>query len=117
MTLDTLAKRKRESLDTGIEDFNLKGHVFDRPLLPEELIHPELSNRACAIGVGIGSMIVAGHDAVYLYSEANRSPALVRPQYHVEVAAMEPEYNLARQRFERGALGADIPRSAESPLI
>src|SRR5215469_160238 len=106
MTSDTLAKRKRESLDTGIEEFNLKSHVSDQPLLPYELIHPGLSNRACAIGAGIGSMIAAGHGAVHLYSEANRSPALVRPQYHVEVAAMEPEYNLARRRFERGALGA-----------
>jgi len=55
-----LAKRERKDLDAGIEEFDLEGHVFDRPLLPDELIHPRLSNIARSIGSGIGSMVVAG---------------------------------------------------------
>src|SRR5580693_9088417 len=61
-----LAERERKDLDTGIEEFKLKNRIFDRPLLPDELIHPGLSNLACAIGRGIGSMIVAGRGAVHL---------------------------------------------------
>lgn len=32
--------------DAGIKEFDLKGTVFDLPLLPDELIHPRLSNHA-----------------------------------------------------------------------
>jgi hypothetical protein len=45
-----------------------KGHVFDRPLLPDELIHPRLSNLARAIGAGIGSMIVAERAAPFSFT-------------------------------------------------
>lgn len=48
-----LAKRERKDLDTGIEEFDLKGHVLDRPHLPDELIHPWLLNLASAVGAGI----------------------------------------------------------------
>jgi hypothetical protein len=58
-----LAKRRRKDLYAGVKEFNLKGHVFDRPLLPHKLIHPRLSNLA-RLGAGIGSMIVAGRGAI-----------------------------------------------------
>jgi len=51
----SLAKSERKGLDAGIKEFNLKGHVFDRSLLPNELVHPWQSNLAQAIGAGIGS--------------------------------------------------------------
>ena len=113
----SLAKSKRERLDTGIEEFNLKDRVLDRLLLTDELIHPGLSNLPCAIGRGIGSMILAGRGTIHRYFEANGRPVFLGTQNHMEVARMEPEYNLARRRLERGALGADVPRSAETPLI
>src|SRR5205823_3193592 len=112
-----LTKRERKGLDAGIEEFNLKDHVFDGPLLPDELIHPRLSNLARSIGAGIGSMIVAGHGAIQLHLEANRRPALRRAQDHMDVAAVEPEHNLAGRRCECATLGPGVPRSAESPLI
>ena len=55
-----LAERERKGFDARIKEFNLKGHVVDRPPLPDELIHPRLSNLASTIGAAIGSMIVAG---------------------------------------------------------
>ena len=73
-----LTKRERKDLHTGIKEFNLKGHVFDRPFLPDQLIHSRLSNLARAIGAGIGSMIVAGGCAIQLYLEANGRPVLRR---------------------------------------
>ena len=73
-----LAEGERKSLDTWIEEFNLKGSVLDRPLLPDELIHPGYLNLTRAIGGGIGSMIVPGCGAVYLYSETHRLPILRR---------------------------------------
>ena len=62
-------------------------------------------------------MIVAGRGAIQLYLEANGRPILRRAQDHMEVAAVEPEHNLAGRRFECATLGAGVPRSAESPLI
>ncbi len=82
-----LAKRERKDLDAGIEEFDLAGHAFDRPRLPDELIHPRLSNFARAIGAGIGSMIAARRGAIPLYLEANGRNVLSRAQDHMEVAA------------------------------
>ena len=112
-----LAKRKRKDLDAGIEEFNFKSYVFDRSLLPDELIHPRLSNLARAIGAGIGSMIIAGRCAIQLYLEANGRPVLRRTQNHMEVAAVEPEHDRTGCRLKHGALRADVPRSAQSQLI
>jgi hypothetical protein len=102
-----LAKRERKDLDAEIKEFNLKGHVFDLPLLPDELIHPRLLNLACAIGAGIGSMMVAGCCAIQLHLEANGRPVLRRAQDQMEVAAVEPRHNLAGRRFEGAILGTD----------
>src|SRR5258706_6721376 len=71
-----LAEREREHLDAGIEEFDLEGHVFDRPLLPDQLIHPRFPNLARAIGAGIGAMIAARRGAVQRYLEANGRPLL-----------------------------------------
>src|SRR2546422_2970065 len=35
----------------------------------------------------------------------------------MQVAAVEAEHNLARHRLKHSALGTDVPRSAQSPLI
>lgn len=51
----SLAEGERECLYTGIEEFNLKGRVPNWSLLPQELIHPGLSNFARAIGGGVGA--------------------------------------------------------------
>src|SRR6516162_2127184 len=111
MTSITLAERKRERLDSRIEEFNLKRHVFDQPLLPDELIYPRLSNLARPVGGGIRAMIVSWRGPVHSYFEADRRPVLRRAQNHMEVAAVEPEYYLARGRFERDKFGMDVPRS------
>ncbi len=95
-----LAKRERKDRDVGIEEFDLTGHVFDRPPLPDELIHPRLSNFARAISARIGSMIAAGLGAIQLYPEANGRRVLYRAQDHVKVAAVEVEYYLAGRGFE-----------------
>ena len=71
---------EREDLDAGIEEFNLKGHVLDRPLLSDELIHPRLPNLARAIAGGIGSMIDAGRGAVQPYLEAAGVPFFAGPR-------------------------------------
>ena len=70
---ESLAKGERKGLNAGIEELDLKGHIFGRPLLPDELIHPRLPNLARAIGAGIGSMIVAGCSAIQLQPEAMNS--------------------------------------------
>lgn len=61
---DVLTKRERKDFNVGIKEFNLKGHVFDGPLLPDKLIHPRPSNLAGAISAGIGPMIVSGRGAI-----------------------------------------------------
>jgi hypothetical protein len=67
---------------------------------------------------GIGDMLVsADAAAIQLYLETNGRPVLRRAQNHMEVAAVESEYNPAGRRSECATLGAGVPRSAESPLI
>jgi hypothetical protein len=69
-----LPELERKDLDTGIEEFDLKCDVVDCFLLPDELIHPRLSNLSRAIGAGIGSMTAARHGAIERYFEANGCP-------------------------------------------
>ena len=116
-SIESLAKRERKDFDAGIKEFNLKGNVFDRPLLTDKLIHPRLSNLAGAIGAGIRPVIGLGCCAIQLYLEVNGRPILRRTQNHMEVAAVEPEHDLTGRRFEFATPGAGVPRSAESPLI
>ena len=52
-------KREQKCLNGGIGQLDLKGHLDDRSLLPQELIDPRLSKPADAISAGIGYMIVA----------------------------------------------------------
>jgi len=87
---NSLAEREGEGLDTWIEKFNLKGHVFDSALLPDELIHPRLSNLARAIGGGIDAMIVAGFGAIQPHIEANRRP-LARAKLE-DASSIEPGF-------------------------
>src|SRR5262245_23592433 len=84
--LIALAKRERKDLDTGIEEFNLKGHVFDWPFLTDELIHPGLPNFAGTIRIGIDSVIVTWSRPIQSYLETNRAAVLRRAQDHMEIA-------------------------------
>lgn len=74
-----------------------------------------LSNLAGAVGCGINSTVVAGLATVQFHLEANgltvfhRTPCVGRDR--------EPEHNLARRCLKHSALGTDVPRSAQSPLI
>lgn len=51
----SLSKRKREDLDAGIKEFDLKGPVLYAPPLADELIKTRLSNLARTVGARVDS--------------------------------------------------------------
>ena len=66
-----------KNLDTGIEEFDLKGPVLDSPLLPYELVEPGLPNFAGTIRAGIDSVMVARCSPIQSHLETN-GPAVLR---------------------------------------
>jgi hypothetical protein len=74
--LIALAKGERKDLNTGIEEFDLKGLVFYSPLLPYELIHPGLPNFAGTVSAGIDSMIVTWRRPIQGHLETNGAAVL-----------------------------------------
>ena len=71
-----LAKRERKDFDARIQELDLKGHILNRPLLPDELIHPRLPNLARAVGAGIDSVIVARCGPIQSQLETNGGAVL-----------------------------------------
>jgi hypothetical protein len=59
-------------LNSGIEEFDLKGPVLHVALLPDKLVETVLANFARAVGSVIGSMVIARSGAVQFDFEANR---------------------------------------------
>jgi hypothetical protein len=70
-------------VNARIEEFDLKGAVFDWTLLPYELIKPRLANLTNTIGGGIGSTIVTWRGAVQRHLESNGFTALGRTQHEI----------------------------------
>ena len=98
-----------KSLDAGIKEFDLKRSVYDCTFLPDELIESRLSNFAGAIRSGIRSTIFARGSAIQGHFKTDGLAVLCWGQNQVQVAAVEPEHNLARPCLEHGGLGTDIP--------
>jgi hypothetical protein len=98
-----------KSLDAAIEEFDLKRSVYDCTFLPDELIESRLSNFAGAVRSGIRSTIFARGSAIQGHFKTDGLAVLCWGQNQVQVAAVEPEHNLARPCLEHGGLGTDIP--------
>jgi hypothetical protein len=101
----------------GIEEFDLKRSVFDVTLLPDELIETRVSDFARAVRCAINSTVAAQRGAVQQHLKTNQLIVLCRTSHQVQVAAVEPEHNLTGCCRKHSALGADVPRSAQCPLI
>lgn len=112
-----LSECDRKDLDAGIKEFNLKRHVYNRSLLPDELIHPRFANLARAVDRGIEAMIIAGRRAIQLDLKANQRIVPRWAQDHMEITAMETEHDLAEWRFESAKLRDDVPGTVEPPLV
>jgi hypothetical protein len=103
--------------DARIEELDLERAILDARPLPNELVETRLADLAAAVGGRIGSVRVAGRGAVQAHLEANGVPVLPRRQHEVQVAAVEPEDDPAACGLEHAALGADVPRSDETPFV
>ena len=112
-----LTKREVKGVNTRIEEFDLEGSVYDWTFLPYELIEPGLPNFAGAVRGSVNAAIFAGSSAVQSDDKAYGPGVLRRSQHQVQVAAVKPEHNLSRRCLEHGALGIDVPRPAQSPMV
>ena len=91
----TTTQKRTIDRDSGIQEFNLERHIFNRLFLPDKLVQSRLADFPRSVGAGIGAMIVAGSGAVQFHSEANGRSVLRRAQDHMEIAAVEAEHNPA----------------------
>ena len=82
-------------MNARIEEFDLEGSVYDWTFLPDELIKPGLPNFAGAVRGSVHAAIFAGSGAIQSYDEAHGPRVLPGSQHQVQIAAVEPERNLA----------------------
>ena len=69
------AEGERESLDTGIEKFDLEPSIIDRLRLTDQLIRPLLDSRAVALLVNVESVSSARRLPIERHAKAHgRSP-------------------------------------------
>ena len=113
----SLTKREIKGVDARIEEFDLDGSVYDGTFLPDELVEAGLANFAGAIRGSVNAAIFAGSGAIQSYDKACWLAVLPRSQHQVQISAVEPKYDLSRHYLEYGALGIDVPRSAQSPTV
>src|SRR5271167_1885611 len=113
----SLTKREIKCLNAKIEELDFEGSVYDWTFLPDELIESGLSNFAGAVRAGISAGVFPGSGAIQPHDKLHGLAVLRRSQHQVQVAAVEPEHDLARHCLQHGALDIDIPRPAQSPMI
>jgi hypothetical protein len=63
-SFDFLTKGEVESLNAGIEEFDLEGSVYDWTFLTDELIESGLPNFAGAVRGNVNAVIFAGSGAI-----------------------------------------------------
>jgi hypothetical protein len=115
--VECLTKREVKSVNSRIEELDFEGSVYDGTFLPDELIEPGLSNFAGAVRGRVNAAIFAGSGAIQPYDKAYWLGVLRGSQHQVQVATVEPEDDLSGHCLEHGALGIDVPRPAQTPMI
>ena len=113
----SLTKREIECLNAKIEELDFEGSVYDWTFLPDELIESGLSNFAGAVRGSVNAAIFAGSGAIQSYDKAYWLGVLCRSYHQVQVAAVESEHDLSGHGLEHRALGIDVPRPAQSPMV
>ena len=113
----SLAKREIKCLNAKIEELDFKSSVYDWTFLPDELIESGLSNFAGAVRGCVNATVFPGDRAIQSHDKPHGLAVFPRSQHQVQVAAVEPEHDLARHCLQHGALNIDIPRSAQCPMI
>src|SRR6516165_4322211 len=111
------AKRKRERLHTGIEEFDFKGSVLYRPFLPDELIKPVTLNCPQAVQIGISTVIFSWRCAIQRHFETDRLVLFRGSQDEMKVACVKAIDDLPRGRLQYGTLLVHLPTPAKGPLI
>src|SRR6185437_8037784 len=112
----SLPEGEGEGLHAGIEELDLEGAVFNRPLLAHQLIEAMKRDRAQALSVGVGAMVRARGGAVNGDLEAD-GLAVRRAQHQVEIPGVEAIDDRPVGLFQNRHLRADFPGAGKTPLI
>ena len=113
----SLTKREIKCLNAKIEELDFEGSAYDWTFLPDELIESGLSNFAGAVRGHVTAAVFPGDGAIQTHDKPHGLAVLRRSQHQVQVAAVEPEHDLARHYLQHGAFGIDVPRPAQSPMV
>src|SRR5690349_9749919 len=112
-----LTKREINSVNTKVEELDFEGSVHDWTFLTNELIESWLSNFPRAIRGRVNAGVFARGGAIEPHDKSHGLAVLWGSQHQVQVAAVEPEHDLARHCLQHGAFGIDVPRPAQSPVV
>src|SRR6185312_17321618 len=79
---------------------NREGVVFNRALLPNQLIEAVRGYNAIPLGVRVDSMILSRCLPVNGHPKPRRLPVVTRAQHHVQVTRVETKDNLSSSRIQ-----------------
>ena len=110
-----LTKRERKCPHARIEELDFEDPLLNSTLLPDELIETGLSNLAGAVTDAISSSTAAGSGSVQSHPKPYGLAIFGWTLHQMQVAAVEPEGDLAVRFAKNAALSAHLPRSNQSP--
>src|SRR5690242_21616678 len=110
-----LTKREIKCVNTKVEELDFEGSVHDWTFLANELIESGLSNFAGAVRGRVNAGAFPRGGAIEPHDKSHGLAGLWGSQHQVQVAAVEPEHDLARHCLQHGAFGIYVPRPAQSP--
>src|ERR1700683_5523137 len=99
----SLAKREIKCLNARIEELDFEDSVDDWTLLPDELIESGLSNFAGAVRGCVNATVFPGDGAIQSHDKPHGLAVFRRSQHQVQVAAVEPEHDLAGHHLQQRA--------------
>src|ERR1700722_17420366 len=111
------SERERKRLHARVEKLNFERPVFDRSLLPEELIQPVLFSFARAALVRVDSMVRTRRGSIDLHAEAHCLAVLPWPQNQMQIARVESKNHFSWRNDQRRMPSAHVPVADQSPLI
>jgi hypothetical protein len=112
-----LPEGERIGPHTGIEEFDLKGAVYDGPGLADKLIKTIFLQASPSIRVHVEAMIRARRIPIDRDSKANRMALGSVGEHEVKIAGMKAVANAAGCIIERCEFASDRPNTCQAPVV
>jgi len=101
----------------GIEKLDLEEPVLDRCRLPDQLVHPLVSERSDTVPVHVRPVAAAWRLPIEQHPEPDRVPARLGCHDEIQVPGVEPVGDLPSSSSGDRPVRPDGPRPGESPSV